>query len=74
MQDKPEFIIRDRWRVVQLKPSPRPYLPHTSLTPEEIETILRLQNDPGIAGVTTTTTRPPCPALPVETTTTTIAQ
>lgn len=72
----PTIIREDKWKIVTTETVNPPIVGHTSLNPDELTTLLKIQGQPGIAGITTSTTVPPVSSttqksLPVPSTTAT---
>lgn len=67
----PTLIVEDKWKTITTAPTIQPDLGHSSLNPDELNHLLQMQGQPGVAGVTSSTTSTTKPAP--TTTTPTIA-
>lgn len=73
----PSIIIKEKWKTITTVPTTQPALGHSSLNPDELSNLLKIEGQPGgVAGITTTTstTKPPVSSttqtsLPAPTTT-----
>lgn len=74
----PTIVVEDKWKTIATVPTTHPDLGHSSLNPDELNHLLQMEGQPGIAGITSTTTTsttmPPVssttqPSLPAPSTT-----